>query len=249
MSFSRRPLMLRPLLTCFAAAVVAAPLAAQTEGVPVVELKPPEAQPPVVQAEPAPAVPAEIQSPEPPPASDQPSISAPSPEPARARSNVGPSVADEMAASASLPPLPSGPAIAAPPATVPLPEGPVAVVPNASGTPIVVQPPVIEPPEVIDEPWTLGRAIPWLVAGLLIGGSLVVLFLQRRRRRIVTWRARSASERPAETGPLPTTVVELGPDQPPAAAAATPTGAVGPKVLVRKADRTSSTPERAEPHL
>lgn len=203
MSFSRRPLTFRQLLPLIAAAAVAAPLAAQTEEVPVVALEPAEAQPAVVEVEPAPTEPVTIPSPQAPPAADRTSASTRSPEPAEARASVAPSVPNDVPSSASLPPLPS--------ATVSLPEidGPVAVVPNASGTPIVLQPPVIEPPRVIDEPWTLGRAIPWLIAGLLIGGSLVVLFLQRHRRRIVTRRARSDPEQPPETGPLPTTVVEL----------------------------------------
>ena len=77
------------------------------------------------------------------------------------------------------------PAIPDPSIAVRIPgDRPVAVVPNAEGTPIVVQPPVIEPPEVIDDPWTLARALPWLIAGLLIGGSLAAILLRRHRRRL-----------------------------------------------------------------
>lgn len=234
MSFSRH------LLLIVVAAAAAAPLPARTQDVPVIQMEPPETQTPVIEAEPPPTDPVTIRTPEP-PAVEQPLASDPLPQPARVPSSAASSVRDEAAATSSLPPLPSRSAIVDPLATVSLPdvEGPAAVVPNASGTPIVVQPPVIEPPEVIDEPWTLGRAIPWLIAGLLIGGSLVLLFLQRRRRRIVAWRTRSVADQPAETGPLPTTVVEIGP-APPA-----PAKAESPEVLVRKVDRPSETAERA----
>jgi hypothetical protein len=166
-------------LLIFALAISHAALRAQTEDPPVIDVPAPAETAPVVETEP-PATEAEPTAEPPPSASPEP-IERPA-APAVTRSLSVPPSAEQ-------PPLPT---TAPPPFVttelVPGPGAPAAVVPSASGSPIVVQPPVIEPPKVIDEPWTIARAIPWLIAGLLIGGSLAVLLVrERKRRRLVRY--------------------------------------------------------------
>lgn len=181
-----------------AALLAPLPLGAQSQAPPVVEASPPaDVAPPVVEDVPP--------APEP---ADQtevdkavPRSSAAEPPPRSRVSAAGPGSSAPPPAPAPTPSAPTAPG-AAPVRTAPAAPSPARPVVVVDGPPIVTgpaelarpglsprapapishAPPVVEPPRVVAEPWTLARAIPWLIAGLLIGSSLALILVRRRRR-------------------------------------------------------------------